>query len=377
MALTATQVRQLTEPGKYLDGRGLYLRIAPGGSRQWVLRVSVNGQRREIGLGGLRDVSLSEARAAADAKRTENRQGRISAPVARSVTPTYGELAAAVETAEAWTASTRKAWDTAQAHALPAFGSRRVDAITRADVLAVLLPIFETTPAIGVKTRGAFRKVFKRAAAFGYIDLDPAGTLISGALPTAKKATHHRAADPSAVAAMLADMDRAANVSTATRLAVRFLTLTGVRSGEARAARWSEMDRETATWSIPGDRMKGGETHRVPLSQSALNVLAEAKALDDGSGLCFPSPKNGGRALTDTALNDALKRIGWGGRSTIHGLRTSFRGWATETDGAAWDLVESALAHTIGGSTARAYDRTDRLDGRRGLMARWAEYVTA
>ena len=157
-----------------------------------------------------------------------------------------------------------------------------------------------------------------------------------------------------------------------TRLCLRFLILTAARSGEARGATWAEMNLGAATWTVPGSRMKAGKVHRVPLSDAALAVLAEAKPLDDGSGLVFPG-RYPGRPLSDMSLTKVLRDTGLDASATVHGFRSSFRDWCAEM-GHPRELAESALAHTVGGVEG-AYFRSDLLARRRGLMEAWAAYA--
>ncbi|MCY4157044.1 MAG: site-specific integrase [Gammaproteobacteria bacterium] len=150
----------------------------------------------------------------------------------------------------------------------------------------------------------------------------------------------------------------------------RFLILTAARSGEARGARWVDMDFDTNLWTIPGERMKAGRTHRVPLSAAALAVLDQARALSDGEGLVFPG-RNPGKPLSDMALTMVLRRAGLAERTTVHGFRSAFRGWCAES-GVAWEVAEAALAHVVGNATEQAYYRTDLLEARKPIMERWA-----
>ena len=168
----------------------------------------------------------------------------------------------------------------------------------------------------------------------------------------------------------------ASNASPASKLCLRFLVLTAARSGEARAATWDEIDRDAATWTIPGERMKAGAEHRVPLSGQALDVLARAGALDDGSGLVFPSPLRQGEALSDMTLTKVLKVAGLHDQATVHGMRTSFKTWTMEQTGTPWAVGEAALAHQLGGGVEQAYARSDLFDLRRVLMQQWADYLT-
>ncbi len=140
---------------------------------------------------------------------------------------------------------------------------------------------------------------------------------------------------------------------------------------------WGEIDLESATWTIPASRMKGGMEHRVPLSDQALEVLKLARQLEDGAGLCFPSPLKPGRTLSDMTLTKTLRSTGLADRTTVHGFRTSFKTWTMERTDAPWAVGESALAHQLGGSVEQAYARSDLLARRRTLMQQWADYLTA
>ena len=154
-------------------------------------------------------------------------------------------------------------------------------------------------------------------------------------------------------------------------MALEFVALTATRSGETRLARWTEIDVETATWTVPADRMKARRPHRVPLSQAALRVLESAREVDDGSGLVFPSGTKSGRALSDNTLSKLLRELGVA--MVPHGLRSSFRDWCGET-GVPRELAEAALAHVVKGVEG-AYARSDLLERRRPLMEAWGQYV--
>ena len=165
----------------------------------------------------------------------------------------------------------------------------------------------------------------------------------------------------------------ASGASAAAKLCLRFLILTAARSGEARGATWTEMDPEAREWRIPGERMKGGVAHRVPLSNAALAVLERARALDDGSGLVFPSPLRAGHPLSDMSLTKLLRDRGLADRATVHGFRSAFRDWCADA-GTPREVAEAALAHTVGGVEG-AYFRSDLLERRRGLMDAWAAFL--
>ena len=154
----------------------------------------------------------------------------------------------------------------------------------------------------------------------------------------------------------------------AAKLALKFVVLTACRSGEVRLAEWSEIDLASATWTLPGSRMKSGAEHRVPLSDAALEVLEQARPLSGGRDLVFPSPRSPNRALSDMSLTKVLRTTGLAERTVVHGLRSTFRDWCADT-GKPRELAEAALAHTVGGVEG-AYFRSDVFDRRRALMQR-------
>ena len=207
----------------------------------------------------------------------------------------------------------------------PNFGDTRVDRITRADVLAALEPIWTIKPSMARKLRQRVRAVFAYTQAHGHIEINPAGEAINAALPSMPGVKEHfRSLPYPEVGVALRTVD-ASSASWSARLCLRFLVLTAARSGEARGAMWDEIDLAAKTWTIPGSRMKAGLEHRVPLSDAAIDVLAQARALEDNSGLLFPSALRPGYELSDMTLTKLLRSTGLAERATVHGFRTSFK----------------------------------------------------
>ena len=157
---------------------------------------------------------------------------------------------------------------------------------------------------------------------------------------------HFRALPYEEVGKALATVE-ASNASLSSRLCLRYLVLTAARSGEARGATWDEIDMKGREWRIPGSRMKGGREHRVPLSGTALDVLRRARALDDNSGLVFPSALKPGRPLSDMTLTKILRSVGLADRATVHGFRTSFKTWAMERTNTPWAVGEAACCGAV------------------------------
>ena len=382
MKLSATRVKALRNPGRYSDRDGLHLFINKNGRKSWMQRITVDGRRRDICLGGYPTVSLAQARKRA----TDNREAISSGrdPVAekhRPAIPTFSEAAHTVHEANKprWrNGSHTSAWiQTLERHAFPKIGNKHIDTISRTDVLDVLTPIWSTRPETAQHVRQRMRTIFKWAMANELIETNPAGEAIEGALPSMPKVKAHLRALPyQEVGSALKTVD-ASQTSPASKYCLKFLVLTAARSGEARGATWDEIDIESATWTIPGSRMKAGVEHRVPLSDQAIEVLMFSHQLEDGSGLCFPSPLRPGRMLSDMTLTKVLRKADLADRATVHGFRTSFKTWTMEQTDAPWVVGEAALAHQLGGSVEQAYARTDLFDRRRKLMKQWADYLTA
>ena len=378
--MTVAKVRSLSTPGRYAAGPTLYLRIAPGGTKSWVQRLTIDGRRHDIGLGGWPLVTLTEARDQAFEYRRLVRQGGNPLGEKRKATvPAFEEASRRAleanrgrwrnrKTADNWTATMTK-------YVHPVFGNRRVDQIGREDVLRVLTPIWSTKPEIGRKVRTRIRQTLAWAQAHNYIENNPAGEAIDAALPaTTALKRHLRALAYPEVAAALETIE-ASRASVSARACLRFVVLTACRSGEARGATWAEIDLEAREWRIPAERMKTGSEHRVPLADAALDVLETVRPLRDRSDLLFPSPVRPGRPLSDMSLTKVLRDTGLADRATVHGMRSAFRTWAAERTSVPHAVAEMALAHRVGSDVERSYARSDLFEKRRGLMTAWAEYV--
>ena len=381
MALSATRVKGLEEPGRYADGGGLHLFISKAGGKSWVQRIMVGGRRRDIGLGAFPSVSLARAREKAAANRAAVADGRD--PLAEkqlSAMPTFREAARSAH--EAYQPRWRNPkyianWmQVLERHAMPSLGNTLLDRIDRRAVLRVLSPIWTSRPETARRVRQRMRTIFRWAMAHGFIETNPAGEAIDGALPRMPKTkAHFRSLPYQEVASALGTIE-ASQASMAAKLCLRFLVLTAARSGEARGATWGEVDIEGREWRIPGERMKAGMEHRVPLNAQALEVLVEAAALRDESGLVFPSPLKAGSPMSDMTLTKVLRSTGLAQRATVHGFRSSFKNWTMEQTDTPWAVSEAALAHMLGNSTEQAYARSDLFERRRVLMQQWADYLS-
>ena len=363
-------------PGRHSDGGTLFIVVEPTGhSRHWVQRLTVHGKRRDLGLGGYPYVGLAEARAAAFANRQlARRGGDPMAAVRPSRVPTFRTACERVEAAAAWKGQGATNRRNALERYCGSLMDRHLDQIRRADVIAILAPVLAGKPATGSKLHGWVRGALAWGVAREHLEFNVADG-IGAALPSARKGKRHHAALPYTEVGAALDAIAASPAVDAVKACLRLTILTGVRSGEARGAKWSEVDLGAAEWRIPAERMKGGREHRVPLSRAAVETLEVARRMLGPSGWCFPSPTRPGQEINAGTLAKFLRRL-YGDRCTVHGFRSSFRDWASEQTSVPHAVAEAALAHQVGSAVERSYARSDLFEKRRDLMDRWAAFVT-
>ena len=258
-------------------------------------------------------------------------------------------------------------------HVFPRIGETPVSEVTSADVIGILAPIWHTKATTARKLRQRIRAVMEWAVAMEIRPDNPCDR-IGPALGAQKYAVRHMKALPHREVASAIEKVRASGSGPVVKLAFEFLVLTATRSGEARAAAWSEIDRDAGIWTIPAERTKTNREHRVPLSGRALEILDEARTLGRAGGPhVFPSVR--GNPLDGTALSRLLLRLGIA--AVPHGSRSSFRDWAAEETDHPREVAEAALAHVVRNQVEAAYRRTDLFERRRRLMADWAAYLAS
>lgn len=376
--LTPNLIKDLTEPGRYSDGEGLLLQISASGGKSWLVRIQINGRRRDIGLGEVRHVSLREARLEAAAIKKLAKSGIDPLEERRKVEiviPTFEQAAqrAHAELVKGWkNGKHTKQWiKTLELYAYPKLGKLRVDQIDGPLIRDVLAEIWLEIPETARRVRQRIGTVLDWSYASGFRTSEAPMRSISKGLPRQPKKTGHFAALPYAeVPAFLRRLS--ARGTSSSRLALEALILTAVRSGEVRGAKWPELNDELTLWTIPAERMKAGVAHTVPLSPQAAEIFAQARTLRiKGCDLIFPGA-NADTALSDMALLELVR--GMSLPATVHGFRSSFRDWAAEETDVAREIAEAALAHTLENKVEAAYRRTDFLAKRRELMKAWADF---
>jgi integrase len=399
--LTALKVEKAKRPGMYADGAGLYLRVTPDGAKNWVLRYMLDRKPHWMGLGPLALYSLADARTRALDARRKRHEG-IDPIEARRAERARQRLEAAKaitfkECAESYIASHRAGWRnekhkyqwraTLATYAEPVIGKLAVQAIDTALVLKVLEPIWTEKPETASRLRGRIENILDWAKVRGYRDGEnPARWRghLDHLLPARSKvaAVEHHAALPYAeLPAFLIEL-RAQEGASAR--ALEFAILTAARTGEVIGARLDEISEREKVWTVPGQRMKAGKEHRVPLSARALAIVngidrqpegEQGKdAQSEAGAFVFPGGKPG-KALSNMAFLMLLRRMKREDL-TAHGFRSTFRTWAAERTSFPREVIEAALAHTVGSKVEAAYQRGDLFEKRRRLMDAWASYCT-
>jgi integrase len=263
-------------------------------------------------------------------------------------------------------------------HVLPALGKRRASALHQGDIADTLRPIWRAKHETAQKCIQRLRIVFTFGQLAGIAGVEPVTVDRAAHIlgHVARKTTPIPAVDWREIPGLWAQL---VENPTIAHLCLRWLLLTAVRQSAGRGARFDEIQGDI--WTVPADRVKAtaqrAAPFRVPLSPAALDLLEELRPLSAG-GLLFPgNARKGGWVrgpITDTATQKALRLLGHD--AAPHGFRTSFRTWVQDTEAGSFDVAETALGHTVGGRVERSYARSDLLDARRVLTARWADFVT-
>jgi len=367
------------------DEKGMYLEVTASGGKYWRLKFRYLGKEKRLALGIYPDVSLALARKARDKARETIAAGEDPAQLKREA-----KLTKALDAANSFEVIARQWWDhwrgpksprhadyvirRLEADVFPAIGSRPVTSITAPHLLAMAKGI-EARGAVDIAKRSlqTCGQVMRYAIALGFIERNPAADVKpSDALKPRKKENYARL-DAKEMPELLRKIE-AYQGSAYTRLAIKLMALTFVRTGELIGARWSEFDLEAAEWRIPAERMKMRTQHIVPLAPQAVEIIQALQTLANGRELVFPGERDHEKPMSNNTILGALKRMGYAGRMTGHG----FRGVAStllHELGYAHHLIELQLAHQERNSTSAAYNHATHLKDRRQMMIDWANHI--
>jgi integrase len=383
--LTAKKVQNVKAAGMYPDGAGLYLQVTGEGAKSWILRYSLRGKAREMGLGSLRKVSVADARRkAAESHKLlddhidpiEHRATvRAAAALTNAKTITFKEAAKiyiAMRSKGLKNAKHAAQWGTTIAvYAEPVLGELPARDVNVGHIRRVLEPIWTTKPETAGRVRGRIEKILGWCKVSGYRDgenparwRDNLDQLLPK-LSEVRKVRHHPALPYAELPAFLEKLQKEEGVAAR---ALEFAILTAGRTEEITFARPSEINKRESLWTAPAEHMKLKREHLVPLSARAVELTAWAS-----ESYLFPSPSHPDKHLSNMAMLMVLDRMGYG-HVTVHGFRSTFKDWTRDRTRFENYVSESALAHASGDKIEAAYARSDILAKRRKLMNEWARY---
>jgi integrase len=387
--LSARFVETVKEPGLYGDGGNLFLKVDDSGNKSWIVRwQDRDGKQRKLGLGPVHTVPLAEARdKAADARRLildgidpreARREAKAAIALAEAKALTFDECAEKfIEANKAGWKNAKHAdqWRaTLKTYASPVFGSLPIAAVDVGLVVDVLTPIWSTKNETAHRVRGRVESILDWAKVQNFrTGENPArwkGHLdkVFPARRKVRKVQHHAALPYDQLPAFMVSLRERYGVST---LALEFTILTACRTNEVLDARWTKIDFKNKIWTIPGEKMKGGKIHRVPLCDRAVAIVEDMKT-DKRGDYIFPGAKRS-KPLSNMAMLNVLSRMGHD-EITVHGFRSTFRDWVAEQTNFPREIAEVALAHDVGDETEQAYQRGDMFEKRKRLMTAWAKY---
>jgi len=388
--LSAARIeRQLKKPGRYADGDGLYLQIADGGTRAWLYQYSWQGRIRQLGLGSYVHVSLADARKKAKAARDMVGDGidpialkrdKRKASTVKELPPTSFEAFATEYIAThspSWRNEThRKQWtSTLKAYAFPILGKMPPAEIDTPDVLRVLKPIWLSKPETANRVRQRLETILGASKAAKLRSGDnPAqwDDHLEHSLPALSKirtVRHHPAMPYAELPSFVRKLAKRDGIAAR---ALEMLILTAARTGSLIGMKDRELDlRNACSWAIPGERMKSGKEHIVPLCDRALHILRTIPREKSNPHL-FMGQKRGSHISNMTML-ELMRKIA--PDYVPHGFRSSYTDWANECTSAAHAVIEMSLAHVIENKTEAAYRRGDLLEKRRALMLEWETFL--
>lgn len=368
--------------GKHSDGGGLWLIKREDGGAQWMLRVTVHGRRREMGLGGFPSVGLADARKLSERWRSVAAAGRdpIKERETERRVARREDISLSIITADAFEARKAELKDDGKAgrwltpltrHVLPKLGKVPVSDLDQRDIRDTLAPIWHTKADTARKAMNRLSIVLRHAAALG-LDVDLQATEKAKAL--LGKSRHVPKHIPAMAWTEVPEFYASLEEPTLTHLALRLLILNpGVRSRPLRFLRLEQIEGDV--WTVPEGEMKGqkGRTpaYRVPLCKEAKRIIEQA-CPHARNGYLFPNTRGG--VISDMTLSRLMERRGIEARP--HGFRTSLRTWLAETTDAPHEVAEAMLSHATDSRSVRTYRRTDYLEQRLALNERWADYVT-
>jgi len=385
--LGVRQAKPAEKQRKLFDGGGLYLLIHPNSSKYWRLKYRLFGKEKLYSLGVYPEVSLTEAR---------EERNRVRALIRRGIDPVESKRIKAQETeseirntfgviAEEWMTRKSIEWSkqhlidvriSLRLHLLPFLADRPINLINTKELLSILRKLEEAGKYVSaLRARQRCDAVFLYAIATSRCENNPASNL-RGALTVPKK-SNYKALDSSQIPIFIQKLETS-NLRILTKLAMKFMLMTCVRTQELINSEWSEFefDDNSPVWRIPAERMKMKAQHLVPLSTHSIEILNQIKSYSGSVRYVFPHKYNPNKTMsTQTLLSALTKSLGYSGKATVHGFRSTFSTVLNETGNWNPDAIERQLSHTNNNKVRDAYNHAEYLAERRGMMQWWSDYI--
>ncbi len=374
------------KPRKLADSHGLYLEIMPGGAKYWRFKYRFQGKEKRLALGVYPFISLAEARQKRDKAKRLLLEGQdpSSAKKEEKRTALQNAINTFEDIAREWHQNNLEKWNSRygktilhrlETDVFPTIGAMPIAQIRAPELLAIVR---------NIEKRGAYEiahraiqtcgQIFRYAVITGRADRNPA-TDFRGALKATQK-THYAAIESDDLPEFTQALERNdARLYLHTRLAIKLLMMTFVRTSEMIEAKWSEFNFQDKKWVIPAERMKMRRPHIVPLSRQAIGILEQLKELSRGSDYVFPSQINLRKHMSNNTILKALERMGYKGRMTGHGFRALAMSTIKEKLGYRHEVIDRQLAHAPANKIDAAYDRAKFLDERKIMMQEWSDYL--
>lgn len=386
MKLTEVRIKAF-KPGpkvyRVADGRGLCLEVTPAGGKHWRYRYRFADKPKMLALGSYPEVSLSDARGRLLEARRLLANGADPSAVKQEAKAArrQSEDAKFPVVATAWLAhqekrvgseTHRKMKLVVEGDLIPALRRHSIATLATKDVIQPLQAIADRAPNLAAKGRQYLHGIVRYAIQRG---LREDGRLLDlrGTIDTSGKGHIPAVTKPTELRALLVAID--AYSSPTTRAALLLASLTAMRPAIVASAQWAHVDLEAAEWHVPGELMKTGNDHIVPLPCQAIALLLEIRG-DRPGKYVFPSPaRQTTPHLHRDALSKALRDMGFQGKHATHGFRGTLRTMARERLNVDIDVLEAQLAHAKKGDVQKAYDRTTFDEQRRKVMQAWADYL--
>jgi integrase len=388
--LTVLEIRNRTEPCRLADGGGLSYEILKSGVKRWLYRFRIDGEQQMYIVGRYPALSLADARREhkeaqklvqeginPTLKRRKAKRANIEKEQAERKKRAISFEYVALE----WIEQQKGRWS--HGHAVAVFGTlkndvfgplgnKAIDSVTPQEILTILRKI-ESRGSLEIarKVLQRMNAVFRYAVQTGLATYNPAADM-RGVLKS-MTVEHLPAVFDKKLGQLLKDITNSEKIHVTTKLALQFTSLTACRSGEVRGAQWSEVNLDQKIWEIPADRMKMRRPHIVPLSSHAIAVLERAGKIWGRDGLVFPSVRDCNKPMSDNAMSKALRDMGYRGKATPHGFRSSFSSMAHESSRFPSEVIEKALAHEEKNKIKGAYNRAEYIEQRRQLLQWWGD----